>query len=54
MRNKFVDLEKSVRDVLVTIIDLSLKRALEEKLNILQQAIFGYASGADTITYQLK
>lgn len=36
------------------IIDMGMKRVLEEKLNILEQAIFGYASGADTITYQLK
>lgn len=40
--------------MLGAIIDLGMKRALEDRLNILQQAIFGYASGADTITYQLR
>jgi hypothetical protein len=36
------------------IIDIGMKRNLEEKLNILQQAIFGFATGADTITYSLR
>jgi hypothetical protein len=46
-----MDVEKSVRDILTVIVDINVRRALEEKLNILQQAIFGYATGADTITY---
>lgn len=54
VKNKFFELEKTVRDMLGVIIDMGMKRALEERLNILQQAIFGYASGADTITHQLR
>jgi hypothetical protein len=37
--------------MLVAIVDVGMKRALEEKLNVLYQAIYGYASGGDTITY---
>ncbi len=40
--------------MIVAIIDMGMRRALEEKLNILSQAILGYASGADTITYKLN
>jgi hypothetical protein len=54
VRSKFVELEKTVKDMLGVIIDMGMKRALEDKLIILQQAIFGYASGADTTTYQLR
>lgn len=50
---KFAELDRSVKDILVNIIDIGMKHALEEKLNILGQAIYGYASGADTITYKL-
>jgi len=51
---KFNDLDITVRNMIGSIIDMGMKRELESKLNILQQAIFGYASGADTLTYSLK
>lgn len=33
---------------------MSLKRKMEEQLTALTSAVYGYALGADTITYQLK
>lgn len=40
--------------MLLTIVDISTRRSLEEKLNALGQAISGFYSGADTPTYTLK
>jgi hypothetical protein len=54
VRNKFNELDKIVRNILPSIVDTGLRKTLEEKLQILEEIIFGYASGADTITYRLK
>ena len=54
IRSKFYDLDTYTRSLLLTMVDTSTRRSLEEKLNALSEAISGFYSGADTPTYKLR